>query len=531
MLDDDIEHHNETEPTTSHCPFLPGQPVNVLQVPVLLPDSEPIHTHEGGVRDSLAFNTLDYRTMNPEDRYMNPRQPPKPKVARLRTSLEQPTPSWSFGSSPLSFITNRTTSQPSSPTSKSRSHNSKSSFGSKTSRSVSPPRSRGLRAALRNMNASTPNLTAANQVEDEHTAVRPAAAHGPRPQAICHRDSSPVDNEPELPFRRPSSGGHHESLTIQDRRALKLKSRDPSPFRNPLTVNTRSDRFETPFSQQNEVPSLRAIAQEIAVNGDSTTPTPFTFKDKRLPTLPNTPSSVMDEALEDLDAREKALDAENLGSHFSDFSATDESSGSHSPPCERSHFSEWSTDTDQIPMDSMVSTSSFNNVAERPPSPIIEEAESPDYLQPFHAAECSDPDTPHLTVNSQPSPAISMPSDSPGIPPPVPRLAIPESPSEPELDVSGLSIEDAAQVETNPKRHAAFFGAMDPVKGLGLTPSPGNSELYVPEAIQRDMAATPHASDDPEGQGQIAGQSAATMQEMMDELSYLKNMIQPGGMI
>lgn len=359
--------------------------------------------------------------------------------------------------------------------------------------------------------------------------MRPAAAHGPRPQAIHHRDSSPIDSEPELPFRRSSTAGNHESLTIQDRRALKLKSRDPSPFRNPLTVNTRSDRFETPFAQQNEVPSLRAIAQEIAVNGDSITPTPFTFKDKRLPTLPNTPSSVMDEALEDLDAREKALDAENLGSHFSDFSATDESSGSHSPPVERSHFSEWSTDTEQIPTESMVSASTFNNIAERPPSPIVEEAETPDYLQPSYAAECSDPDTPHLTVNSQPSPAISMPSDSPGITPPVPRLAISDSPS--ELDVSGLSIEDAAQVETNPKRHAAFFGAMDPVKGLGLAPSPENSALYLSEAIQRDMAATPHASDDPEGHGQIAGQSAATMQEMMDELSYLKNMIQPGGMI
>lgn len=202
--------------------------------------------------------------MNPEDRFMNPRQPPKPKVSRLRTSLEQTTPAWSFGSSPLSFITNRTTSQPSSPTGKPRGHSSKSSFGSKTSRSVSPPRSRGLRAALRNINASTPNLTAANQAAEENTAMRPAAAHGPRPQAIHHRDSSPIDSEPELPFRRSSTAGNHESLTIQDRRALKLKSRDPSPFRNPLTVNTRSDRFETPFAQQNEVPSLRAIAQEIA---------------------------------------------------------------------------------------------------------------------------------------------------------------------------------------------------------------------------------------------------------------------------
>ncbi|EYE98939.1 uncharacterized protein EURHEDRAFT_520147 [Aspergillus ruber CBS 135680] len=532
LLDDDIEHYNDTEPATTHCPFLPGQPVNVLQVPILLPDSEPIHTH-----DSQSFNnTLDIRTMNPEDRYVNPRQPPKPKLPRLRTSLQQPAPSWSFNSSPLSFITNRTTSQPTSAAGKSRGHSSGSSFDSRISRSVSPPRSRGLRAALKSLNTSTPELTAINNSKDEDVVTRPSAAYGPQPLYSPQRDSSPV-RESELPFRRPSSANNHDSLSIQDRRAMRSKYRDPSPFRSPLTVDTRSDRFES--SHQNDMPTLRELVQEIAVSGDtSVTPRPPNFQDKRLPTLPNTPSSVMDEALRDLDDREKALDAENLGSHFSDFSATDESTGGHSPVLEKSRFSEWSTDNEQISPESMVSASTFNE--ERPLSAITDDAKTPGLLQPSHAGECGDPDTPHLTVDSQPSPAISAGDNSPGIPLPTPRVAVSGSPL---LNMADLSINDEdgdhehtehpEYVESNPKRRAAFFGELE-VKGLGLSSSPANSAMLFRDAVERDLAATPHTSVGSRGtghrnldSGRSAGQNA-TMQEMMDELCYLKNMIQNG---
>ena len=35
-LDDDIEFHNSAEPSTTQCPMLPGQLVNVLDMPVVL---------------------------------------------------------------------------------------------------------------------------------------------------------------------------------------------------------------------------------------------------------------------------------------------------------------------------------------------------------------------------------------------------------------------------------------------------------------------------------------------------------------
>lgn len=318
---------------------------------------------------------------------------------------------------------------------------------------------------------------------------------------------------------------------------MRSKYRDPSPFRSPLTVDTRSDRFES--SHQNDMPTLRELVQEIAVSGDtSVTPRPPNFQDKRLPTLPNTPSSVMDEALRDLDDREKALDAENLGSHFSDFSATDESTGGHSPVLEKSRFSEWSTDNEQISPESMVSASTFNE--DRPSSSITDNAKTPGLLQPSHIAECSDPDTPHLTVDSQPSPAISAGDNSPGISLPAPRVAVSGSPL---LNMAGLSINDEdgdhehtehpEYVESNPKRRAAFFGELE-VNGLGLSPSPANSAMLFRDAVERDLAATSHASVGSGGtghrsldSGRSAGQNA-TMQEMMDELSYLKNMIQNG---
>ncbi|OJJ34856.1 hypothetical protein ASPWEDRAFT_27549 [Aspergillus wentii DTO 134E9] len=550
LLDDDVEHYNEAEPVTSHCPFLPGQPVNVLFVPVILPDSLPTHTRE----DSIGSQKSDMRTMNPEDKFMNPRQPPKPKPSRLQTSiplLQQATPPWSFSASPLSVLTNRTASQPSHIASKSKVHDVRAGSGYKTARSVSPPRSRGLRAAFRYLNTSSPDI---NDTDDEKpiSGHRSTKSQGTSREGIRSHSASRLydgpgqglysrwsletqDTEIILP-PRPASSGKHESgsLSIQDRRALKLKSRSSSPRRTPLTLETRPGRDissnTTLHTKLNEIPAhksspfLQPPADESAITGD-TTPTPFTVGEKRLPTLPNTPSSVMDEALRDLDAREEALDMEVLASHFSDFSATDESTDENSL-YEKSHFSEWSTDNDAISPESMVSASTFNFEFEQEPAEA-DSMEVPD-LQSGLGVAHSDPNTPHLTVNSHPSPATSTTGDSPRMDLPLPHLNVSFSPS--DLDIPGLCISGVDDVETNPKRHAAFFGAMESIDALGLSPSPDASALVVPEGVdeaQNGNLAEPGRRHSSFSDAQIAGQSA-TMQEMMDELSYLKNMIQSG---
>ncbi|GFF42086.1 hypothetical protein IFM58399_06487 [Aspergillus lentulus] len=544
LLDNDVEYYNEAEPVTSLCPLLPGQPLNVLQVPVILPDTRPTHTFQ----DSPSSRKADVRTMNPEDKYMNPRRPPKPKLPRLRTSpplLQAPTPAWSFNTSPLGALTNRATSQPSSSVNK-----TPRSSSSKAARSVSPPRSRGLRAAVRYLNASSPDLSNTHhsdgeldsKVEDPSGVCRTGSSGKGRfdfPEQSGHdfNTASTVKHyehslHPEdFLFRRPVSADHETPLTmsIQDRRALNTKSMEHLSCRSPLTLETQPDN--TSASEKCSSKTFSYMAAELlaalespsflrtAPIPDATTPTPFTYKEKRLPTLPNSPSSVMDEALRDIDARERELDTENLGSRFSDFTET-EGSVVGSSYCERSHFSEWSTDTEIISPESMTSSSTFNNENQLSRNPG--DAEFSDQLVPSLASDTSDPNTPHLTVNSKSSPATSTAGDSPHFNLPLPRLTVSLSPS--DLDMAGLGIEDMYNVERDPKRHAAFFGAMDAFETLGLVKTPDASTTEFSGDVKNSTASL---TDNRDISNRLS-RASTSMLDMMDELAYLRNVIQSG---
>ncbi|KKK24928.1 hypothetical protein P175DRAFT_0432283 [Aspergillus ochraceoroseus IBT 24754] len=547
LLDEDVEHYNKAEPVTSQCPILPGQPVNVLHVPIILPDTIPTHTRE---RSPTAHRVE--RTMNPDDKYMNPREPPKPKL-RLRTSpplLQQPTPNWSFSTSPLEAITNRSASQPTHKAPKAKNH----SVETKEARSISPPRSRGLRAAFRQWNASSPNMTPTGEQERSvprslanysssnlHQPVQEDRLHirSHSDDAIAHPSSARSMGAylDTLRLRRPVSAGAHDSLTmsIQERRALNAKTPDLYTPRNPLTLRAKPDwaignhktqhspAIKKALSTPSSSPSMRIREYgHSSTSDEAITPTLFTMN-KRLPTLPSSPSSVMDEALRDLDARERDLDLEALASHFSDFTET-ESLDSDSL-CERSRFSEWSTDTELISPESMTSSSTLNEKQDFPMPAAMEFCES---LDPAIHGGNSDPNTPHLTVDSKASPA-TLPGDSPRFELPLPRLTITLSPS--DLDIPGLYIdEDGDEPETNPKRHAALFGAIETLEGLGLVPSPDASALQFPEgaqSVKEKKTFTPTDDTNRHSTGMFLAQSA-TMKEMMDELSYLKSIIQSG---
>ncbi|KAF7937564.1 uncharacterized protein EAE98_001878 [Botrytis deweyae] len=76
-LDDGIEVHDTAIPSTTTCPYMPGQPVNILWVPV---EVSPPRLRSGSM-DSI--NITEAKTMNPADKFMPPRAPPsKPNVAR-----------------------------------------------------------------------------------------------------------------------------------------------------------------------------------------------------------------------------------------------------------------------------------------------------------------------------------------------------------------------------------------------------------------------------------------------------------------
>src|SRR3989440_3303923 len=87
QLDNSIEFHNSAEPSTTSCPLMPGQLVNVLNVP--------FHLSSGRSRnDSVSSTSSELRTMNPEDKFLNPPPvpAPPPKLSRLNTSPIFPQP-------------------------------------------------------------------------------------------------------------------------------------------------------------------------------------------------------------------------------------------------------------------------------------------------------------------------------------------------------------------------------------------------------------------------------------------------------
>ncbi|KFY05373.1 hypothetical protein O988_00049 [Pseudogymnoascus sp. VKM F-3808] len=80
-IDDGTEIHDPTRPFTTACPYLPGQPVNFLWVPV---EESPLRERSA----SVGATGTDIKTMNPADKYLTPRAPPPtPKtLPRLNTS-------------------------------------------------------------------------------------------------------------------------------------------------------------------------------------------------------------------------------------------------------------------------------------------------------------------------------------------------------------------------------------------------------------------------------------------------------------
>ncbi|KAI2630662.1 hypothetical protein GGR54DRAFT_163436 [Hypoxylon sp. NC1633] len=78
-LDGSTETHDSSMPTTNACPYLPGQTVNTLEIPV---------EHSLSRDRSASMNSLrttDFKTMDPKDKFMTPRPaPPVPSLPDLR---------------------------------------------------------------------------------------------------------------------------------------------------------------------------------------------------------------------------------------------------------------------------------------------------------------------------------------------------------------------------------------------------------------------------------------------------------------
>ncbi|KAJ6160498.1 hypothetical protein N7470_003894 [Penicillium chermesinum] len=479
ILNENIEFYNENEKFTTKCPLLPGRPLNILNVPMVLPKNR-IH----GRSSSDGSQSEEYRTLHPEDKFMNPRRPPKPELAHIQTTNlnpRQPSPG-NLAPSPVGV------------------HRINGAQGR-------PPRARAFSEAQNQENQRQQliqhqqMIQQQQQQQQQQQAENTVAERRNVPGILVHASSVKI---PMNSVDQPAG------TTIQARRALKGNAGNAAPALHLLSVDTHS-RHRRPSTSQNEAqgpaPVVKAKAsndmivangQSSSGSGDMPTPTGPDIQHKRLPSLPNSPSSVMDEAVRAIDERDKAADALIMRSHFSSMTI-DESINSR---IEQSRFSEWSTDTgeteDETPA-SIFSASTFHHEPQESSAP--EDWTTPD-LSCNDAATNTDPNTPHLTANSKPCSPNSATADMPPWNGTLPEFAMDE-------------------VESNPKRHAALFDAIESMQALSLAQSPSASPIFVSESDRSKFDSHSRQSD---ASAVIRGK--ATMQELMDELAYLKNMMQ-----
>jgi hypothetical protein len=305
----------------------------------------------------------------------------------------------------------------------------------------------------------------------------------------------------------------------------------------------RLETLKEAQSQQNSpLFMLESQAKRNPDEGRATTPE-LDPKEKRLPTLPNSPSSVLDAELLAMDtANQTALDLDAaLRSHFSESTIAESViSPAFPPPQEGSHFSEYSIDTDMPSPSSMTSSSTFNYDKQSPPSLSVNADQSGLLKSPINIP--SGPVTPTLSTipeSFSPSKVAIDYLDLHGVDASTSVSAPPA-----DLSISGLCIDTLDDSEGQTKRQAAVFGNLGPWDGYMLPPHDSTSppDAAFPE-YHTTFLETPRAAgtaaDGSEGRepgsaclnGDIHKSNAhlTTMQELMDELSYLGDMIQAQG--
>lgn len=374
--------------------MLPGQLVNVLNVPMYFSG----HRQRN---DSVSSTSSTKRTMNPHDKYMNPRRAPQPALPRLNTSPAprlDPLSSISSATispwSGLSPASSQTISQPTSASglrmfrlprkasvegsSRSTSPQSRigglrAKFGSfKTSRAdVSDELARGRSAEIEPaLNISSPIMQHrsfnSRSVKSNSTTSSPASSRQVSPHRIAGIEAPGVQGS-HFALRRPLEPGTDNeeafsAVSFQHHRRQRSHSKEPSHLRRSSSISDENDTqgpalivTNLPYqpletlrevaSAQN-TPTWPMTARRIQVEPITSPLKEESVFEKRLPTLPNTPSSVYPPSIySDLPAKKLEKELESLQSHFS-ISTVDSHPTSPDESCPGiSHFSTWTTST------------------------------------------------------------------------------------------------------------------------------------------------------------------------------------------
>ena len=355
-LDDEADFHNVCERATTNCPMMPGQLVNVLNVPYALSGNRSRNA-------STSSTSSERRTMNPEDKFVNPRPAPaKPDLLRVSTS---PT----SGDFPESNDVSCTATPCKDTPNAARFLRlpRKRSVDAYTAPSPANGLTGGLRAAFRIRTArsqspeSKPGSdtpTSRRAVSAEREANRDdGEAHlqrSSRPQRTLILRSISDDTLPTTSFgeRRQQRSAPNENSSPRVIHVEKLRD---------IEIPTLSQSIYHPLSALKEV----ASTSNSPIDGpaeDSATKSELNLE-KRLPTLPNTPSSAYPMSVNgDSPPRHHFLDMHQLESHFSATTIDTEAHTMSRAFNGKSHFSAWTTasDTSSIFVDSSEPIPPFN---------------------------------------------------------------------------------------------------------------------------------------------------------------------------
>ena len=350
-VNDETDFHNVCERATTNCPMMPGQLMNVLNVPFALCGSRS--------RDPSASSTSsERRTMNPEDKFMNPRPAPsKPEFLRVSTS---PTSSDYPGDHERSCTTSPDQETPNA--SRFLRLPKKRSVDAYTTPSPNSALTGGLRAAfrLRTARSQSPESKADN---DLHMSRR--AASSERQADVASRDTNPERSRraQRVLLLRANSDETVSALSFGEHRQKRSASGEhPRPH---IAIGVEKHRRLGPLDKRQSTHQPLSALQEVTSpsnNQADMAPADTLVRsevnlEKRLPTLPNTPSSAYPVSMiSGPQHQHRSLDMEALDSHFSATTINTEMQTMSRAINESSHFSAWTrtSDTSAIFVDSSV---------------------------------------------------------------------------------------------------------------------------------------------------------------------------------
>ncbi|KAH8815741.1 hypothetical protein F5884DRAFT_852203 [Xylogone sp. PMI_703] len=289
-VDGEVEVHDSMLPHTSSCPYLPGQPVNLLAVPV-----ERRQLRRRSVSMS-AMRNGNIMTMNPADKFVTPRPPPQPPViARLGTS-----PSEAFARPP---------SRPGSPKSERSPWSPRMFFGIRAPGSKKRGRSS---SSIKKANSSTDlNLGRSGSVISSDSAphARTPSPNFSRPQS---REPSPLSRSIHLELDKQP---HIASFIAADGIAEDLEDDDNFASQtNRVSFNEKclSTPLSPPPSHHHIRPTTAKHVSSSSISSSSSTST-----SKPLPQVPEESPREVGPLLSELRESTPFASPELLSSRFS----------------------------------------------------------------------------------------------------------------------------------------------------------------------------------------------------------------------